>query len=123
MRAVTDKQLERTVSRTLHWGVLIAGTFMTGGFICYAVRSVAGVPVESPTAAQLLALVLRADSAVLLQPLTYLYAGILLLAFTPVARVVIAIAVFAMERDWYYVRISSLVLIIILSSILLAVLQ
>jgi uncharacterized membrane protein len=121
MTPVTDRQLEQVVSRALHWGVLSSGALMLAGFLMYAIRVVTGAPDGSFAYERFHAIVLEADPWILLlHPLTYLYAGIFLLAFTPVARVVITITLFALEGDRHYVRISSLVLSVILLSIFLA---
>jgi uncharacterized membrane protein len=42
--------------------------------------------------------------------------GILLLIATPVARVAVSIAIFVVERDWLYVAITSIVLLLLLLS-------
>ncbi len=43
-------------------------------------------------------------------------AGLLLLIATPVARVVISIATFAVERDWTYVAITTIVFLLLIVS-------
>ncbi len=53
----------------------------------------------------------------LAQPLAIASLGLLVLMATPVLRVAISIPAFALERDWTYVRITTLVLAILLFSI------
>ena len=52
-------------------------------------------------------------------PLAILALGLIVLLLTPVARVAISIFAFARERDWLYVGITTLVLLILLMSFLL----
>jgi uncharacterized protein len=56
-----------------------------------------------------------------LEPLAVLEAGILLLLFTPIARIVVAIIGFAMERDLKFVLISLGVLAVVVLSISFAI--
>jgi len=53
-----------------------------------------------------------------LQPAAWLMAGLLVLIFTPVLRVVTSIFVFAGVRDWTYVIITLCVLLILIIAII-----
>jgi len=53
------------------------------------------------------------------KPFAILMAGLLILIFIPVIRVIASIASFAKERDFLYVKITILVLLILLTAIFL----
>ncbi len=55
--------------------------------------------------------------ALLPAPQTLILIGLLILIATPVARVVFSLVAFALERDWVYVAITSVVLIVLLYSL------
>jgi uncharacterized membrane protein len=121
MKPMTDKRVEHIVGRTLHWGVIISGAFMLTGFAIYAVHSLTGAPDAGWTSEAFRALLRPIQPAMMLRhPLTYLYAGMLILVCTPIWRVVTLVVLFALERDWRYVWISTLVLSIIALSIVVA---
>jgi uncharacterized membrane protein len=52
-------------------------------------------------------------------PLAVIALGLLVLIATPVLRVAVSIVTFALERDWVYVAITTLVLCILIASFLL----
>jgi uncharacterized membrane protein len=52
-------------------------------------------------------------------PQAIMVLGLLILLATPVVRVAVSIVAFALERDWTYVAITALVLLILLVSFLL----
>jgi uncharacterized membrane protein len=52
-------------------------------------------------------------------PLAIIALGLLLLLATPVVRVAVSIVAFALEHDWLYVAITTVVLIILLASFFL----
>jgi uncharacterized membrane protein len=51
------------------------------------------------------------------QPLAIIQLGLLLLIATPVARVFFSIIGFAMERDWLYIGVTIVVLLLLLHSL------
>ena len=51
-----------------------------------------------------------------LDPVSVISLGLLLMIITPVTRVAVSIVAFAMERDWRYVGITALVLLVLLTS-------
>lgn len=124
MKPVTDRLIERGISRVLHLGVVLSGTMMVAGFVVYSIRNFTGQATDLLSHERYRAVLFSTDiPGILAHPLTYLYAGIWLLSFTPIARVILTIILFAMEKDRYYVGISSLVLLIIAVSITFAFLQ
>ena len=56
-----------------------------------------------------------------LQPLGFLWAGIVLVILLPIGRVVVAGLAFVAERDWRLALVSSLVLLVVLVSIAAAI--
>jgi uncharacterized membrane protein len=52
---------------------------------------------------------------------TLTHVGLIILIATPVARVVASVVDFTMSRDWVFVTLTSLVLIILLGSLLVAI--
>lgn len=118
---MTDTKLERMVSVLLRSGVLISGAVVFAGGIYYLARHGGervdykhfhGQPAIDRAVSAILAGVAsgRARSVIQL--------GILLLIATPIARVVLSLVGFALERDRSYVIITSIVLIILLISLL-----
>jgi uncharacterized membrane protein len=49
------------------------------------------------------------------------HAGLIVLIATPVARVVASVADFTLSRDWVFVTLTSLVLVILFGSLLVAI--
>jgi uncharacterized membrane protein len=49
------------------------------------------------------------------------HAGLIILIATPVARVVASVVDFTLSRDWLFVTLTSLVLVILLGSLLIAI--
>lgn len=109
--------MDEVIGRLLRAGVLIAGLVVLAGGALYLLRhgherpaygvfqgqpadlrSVSGVLADLPT--------LRARAIIQL--------GLLLLIATPVARVVFALAAFALQRDRTYVVVTSIVLLALL---------
>ncbi len=110
--------MEHIIARILRWGVLASGVLLLVGFLLLVLQG-GSVPAASP-AAVFLNHAGRSLAVRLVDPLLYLYGGILLLMSTPVVRVIATITLFAVERDWHYVRISLVVLAIIALSLILA---
>lgn len=50
------------------------------------------------------------------------HAGLIVLMVTPVARVVVSVADYAVERDWLFLALTATVLLVLLASLLVAVL-
>lgn len=116
-----DQHLENIIGNLLRAGVLLAAAVVLSGGVLYLLRFHAqpvhyeafrpGGP-ETRTFAGILHATMRGNSLGLMQ------FGLLLLIATPVARVVMAVAGFALERDRMYVLISLIVLGVLLFSLL-----
>jgi uncharacterized membrane protein len=116
-----DRRLETIIGRLLQAGVLLAAAVVTIGAVTYLIQHhadrvdyrnfVSGGPPICTFAG-----IVR--SAIHLKSLGIIQIGLLLLIATPVARVGLAIAGFALERDRLYTVISVIVLLILLASLL-----
>lgn len=110
------RQAELVISYVLRGGVLISAAIIVVGVIAFyreylttpgRAPSITAFPHTLPAVATGLA---HGD------PLAIIVLGLLVLLITPVARVAVSIIAFAVERDWRYVVITSLVLLILLIS-------
>jgi uncharacterized membrane protein len=54
-------------------------------------------------------------------PVMLMFAGLVMLMFTPILRVITAIYGFAMERDWRFVVVSSVVFILLAGEIMYSI--
>ncbi len=113
------RQAELVISNVLRGGVLLSAAIILVGVVMFYARYYAtngrGVvnrpfPHTLATVGQGLA---HAD------PLAVVALGLLLLLLTPVMRVAVSIVAFMLERDWRYVVITTIVLIILIVSFLL----
>ncbi|HEV2215275.1 MAG TPA: DUF1634 domain-containing protein [Terracidiphilus sp.] len=116
-----DQHLENIIGNLLRAGVLLAAAIVLSGGVLYLLRFHAQ-PVhygtfhpggaDTRTFAGILNSAFRGNSLGLMQ------FGLLLLIATPVARVVMAVAGFALERDRMYVLVSLIVLGVLLFSLM-----
>lgn len=120
---MNDRRLELIIGNLLRIGVLTAASVVFLGGVVYLARSSHGqvdyhhfvvASESSTTVTGIIRSAVRFESEGLIQ------LGLLLLIATPVARVALAVAGFALERDWLYVGISFVVLIVLVASILRA---
>jgi uncharacterized membrane protein len=113
-----DYQMDRVISVVLRGGVLLsAGLLILGALLYFARVLVGGAPANPLTFPHSLGDVFHGLGQG--DPLAILALGLIVLLLTPVARVLISIFAFARERDWLYVAITTLVLLILLVSFLL----
>ena len=89
-------RLEHAVGRVLRVGVITSSVFLALGL---------GLSLFVPAAAA---------GSVLLR------AGLVILMATPVARVVVSVGEYAIQRDWMFVLLTSIVLIELLASVVAA---
>jgi uncharacterized membrane protein len=54
-------------------------------------------------------------------PVTLMFTGLVILMFTPVLRVITAVFGFALERDWRFVLVSSIVLLMLTGEIIYSI--
>lgn len=117
---MTDERLERIVGTLLRMGVLVAAAVVLSGGIWWLAVAGQEVPAyqqfhkATPELRQVTALVASLTHP---RPETVIQLGLLLLIATPIARVILALVAFALERDRTYVVIALLVLGVLLYSL------
>ena len=111
---MTDERLEQIIGNLLRGGVLLAAAVVLAGGVWYLAAEGSAQPNYRHFAPA--ALGLRSLGA-LPPPLAIVFAGLLLLIATPVARVVFTLAAFAIRRDRAYAAITLAVLVVLLYSI------
>lgn len=116
-----DRRLEGIIGQLLRAGVLLAAAVVFAGGVFYLVQHPSGKidyktfspgPETLRTLPGIVKLAAALDSEGIIQ------LGLLLLIATPVARVVLAIAGFYLERDRMYVIVSLIVLGVLLFSMM-----
>ena len=115
-----DRRLETIIGRLLQTGVLLAAaTVFTGGVLYLVQNHAARVDyrVFVPPRPELRTFAGVARSAAHFESEGIIQLGLLLLIATPVARVAMAIAGFALERDRLYTVVSLIVLLILVYSL------
>ena len=104
-KATTREEMmavEIIIGKIMRIGVFLAATVMIIGFAMLMIKGTSGYPGMSA-----------------LKPYAWMMGGIYLLILTPVLRVVISIYAFIKEKDYLYVKITSLVLLILIVSFFL----
>jgi len=117
---MTDDRLEIWVGNLLRAGVLLAGAIVLIGGIIYLVRHGGQMPDYrifhgQPSELRFVSGIFQA--AVSLSGRGVIQLGFLVLIATPVMRVLVSGAAFAMERDWLYVVVVLIVLAVLLYSL------
>lgn len=111
---MTDDRLEQIVGNLLRTGVILAAAVVLAGGLWYLASHGEAAPQYQhfhPAVSGIRGVLSLPG------PLAVIFAGLLILIATPVARVIFALAGFALERDGAYVAITAVVLIILLYSI------
>jgi uncharacterized membrane protein len=111
------RELRAEFSGVLRVGVAVSGILLFAGLVLAAAQGSVGL------AARTGALPFGQYFADLMggQPWTLLWLGVVVLAVTPVVRVVLALGNFASAKDRDYVALTGFVLFILLASIVLGV--
>lgn len=116
----TDEQVEQIMGNLLRVGVLLAAAVVLAGGILYLsrygnlfpeYRVFHGEPAEFRSVSGVVEAALALRSRGLIQ------LGLLLLIATPVARVVLSVFAFALQRDYTYVVVTLIVLAVLLYSL------
>lgn len=123
-RRMDDRRLEEIIGNLLRTGVLVAAAVVSLGGLFYLVQHHADSVnyktfVEDADGVRTFSEISHAVAR--LEPTGWIQLGLLLLIATPVARVVMAIVGFALERDRLYTVVSVIVLVILVASLLRAV--
>lgn len=121
--AMDDQRLEILIANLLRAGVLLAAALVLGGGVAYLAHTHASrvsyrVFAPSPDGIRRVPGIVL--SAAHFSSQGWMQLGLLLLIATPVARVVMAVVGFAMQRDRLYVVVSLIVLGVLLASLMRA---
>jgi len=110
--------VERWTGRVLRIGVWVSASFMIAGLLIAAIYPSTVIALSSnPT---LNNLVMRMFSGSF-DPVTLMFAGLIILMFTPMLRVITAIVGFGAERDWRFVFVSSIVLLLLTGEVVYSI--
>ncbi|HUX41411.1 MAG TPA: DUF1634 domain-containing protein [Rectinemataceae bacterium] len=108
---------ELMVSFVLRSGVIISAAVIVIGLMLLVYHGMAGLTSGIATAFEFPHTFGAVFAGVAkLDPVSVISLGLLLMIITPVTRVAVSIVAFAMERDWRYVGITTLVLLVLLVS-------
>ena len=118
---MNDRRLEIIIGKLLRTGVLLsAGVVFLGGVFYLFQHGNSRVDFHhfsaAPAPTTRVAGILH--SAGRLESEGFIQLGLLLLIATPVARVLMALCGFAVERDWLYVGVSLTVFVVLITSLL-----
>lgn len=117
-RETAVRQAELVISYVLRGGVLLSAAVMLGGVVFFYVqwflRSGHDASSSFPHTLSSVEQGLAQGN-----PQAIIVLGLLMLLLTPVVRVAVSVVAFLLERDWRYVIITSLVLVILLLSFVL----
>jgi uncharacterized membrane protein len=118
--AWNDERLVRIIGSLLRAGVLLSGALVVAGGIIYLVRHGSELPHYRTFAAE--PSDLRTISGIVacafsIRGRCIIQLGLLFLIATPVVRVAFSAVAFALERDWLYVAVTSIVLAVLLFSL------
>jgi uncharacterized membrane protein len=109
---------ERWTSRILRLGVWVSASLMVMGLFLAAMSPSATVPLSTNPSLGNLA---ERMCSITFDPVTLMFTGLVMLMFTPVLRVITAVFGFAVERDWRFVIVSSVVLCMLAGEIVYSV--
>ena len=109
---------ERWTGRVLRIGVWVSASFMIAGLLIAAMYpSTIVVFSSNPTLGNLVMRMLSGS----FDPVTLMFAGLVFLMFTPILRVITAVVGFGVERDWRFVFVSSVVLLLLVGEIVYSI--
>jgi uncharacterized membrane protein len=109
---------ERWTGRVLRIGVWVSASLMIAGLLIAAMYpSTIVVFSSNPTLGNLVMRMLSGS----FDPVTLMFAGLIFLMFTPILRVITAVVGFGVERDWRFVFVSSVVLLLLACEIVYSI--
>jgi uncharacterized membrane protein len=108
-------EVELAISKALRIGVIVSGVVTFAGLMMYFATGESGYP-ESVYPVKFIEIL---KGMLALKPYGIIMAGLLILIATPIFRVGISIVIFLVEKDYLYVKITLLVFIILMLSLLL----
>jgi len=110
---------EHWTSRVLLISVWISASFMIAGSLIGEIfPSTIVVFYENPTLGNLAMRILSGS----FDPVTLMFAGLVFLMLTPIFRVITAVTGFSAERDWRFVIVAIVVLVLLVGEIVYSVL-
>jgi uncharacterized membrane protein len=117
-RTALVRQAELVISYVLRGGVLLSAAIILAGVVMfyYQYYTTSGHAISTAFPHSLAGVFADLAHG---NPLGIILLGLLVLLATPFARVAVSIVAFALEHDWRYVVITSLVLIILVASFVL----
>jgi uncharacterized membrane protein len=102
----------------LRLGVWASATFMIGGFITAALWPSSVVTfLANPSLGDLALRIFSGN----IDPAILMFAGLVLLMFTPILRIIAALFGFAIEKDWRFVLVSSIVFLMLVGEIIYSI--
>lgn len=108
-------EVELIISKSLRIGVVLSAVTVLVGLLMFLSSGSSGYPGSSyPTTVKEIA-----KGLLQLKPYGVIMAGLLILIATPIFRVAVSVIVFFKEKDYLYVKITALVLIILIFSFIL----
>ena len=116
----TDERIEQIVGNLLRAGVLTAAAVVTLGAVLYLIQEGTGTPAYQQFRGEPSSLRHVTDivtDALCFNGRAVIQLGLVLLLATPVARVLLTVIAFALQRDRLYVMVTLIVLVVLLSSI------
>lgn len=123
MKRMDDQEVEQIIGNLLRTGVILAAVIVAAGGLVFLFRHSHEIPEHGtfhgePKAWSSLAGVF--SWATFSSGRGIIMVGLITLILTPIARVAFSLVAFALERDWLYVGITSIVLGLLLYSLLLS---
>ncbi|GMV10648.1 MAG TPA: DUF1634 domain-containing protein [Gemmatimonadaceae bacterium] len=117
---LSDERIDQFIGRVLQAGVVIAGAIVAVAALFYLARYGAATPAfgtfrGEPANLRTVAGIVRGAAS--LHPRAWIQFGLLILLLTPIARVVLLLGAFAIQRDRLYVAIASVVVLLLILSL------
>jgi uncharacterized membrane protein len=120
-------RIELFIAQLLRWGVIVSFTIVAVGIGMVIVTGQTGYrAIRRDDVNSIVAYHTHADfpntlgdvfsGLLALKPYAIIATGLLVLIAIPVMRVAVSVMAFAMERDWLYVVITAIVLLVLLTS-------
>ena len=108
-------EVELAISKALRIGVIISGAVTFAGLMMYFSTGDSGYPGASypATFTEII------KGLLALKPYGVIMTGLIILIATPIFRVGISIVIFLVEKDYLYVKITLLVFVILMLSLLM----
>ena len=109
------QDVEMIISKALRAGVVVSGTVIFIGLLMFLLSGNSGYPksIYPSKPSEIIRGLLELKSYAIIMT------GIMILIATPVFRVGVSIIVFAVEKDYLYVKITTVVFLILIVSLLL----